>query len=110
MPAALVPPDLSTAKDTPQDITTAQDKPVDTTSAKDKPHDITVDLAGQVVTYHDLGLDRAKVLVKGAVVDRDGKVKFFAFVVLKSPRHFVFFVSLHIFFFFNYITDMWNHK
>ena len=108
MPAALVPPDLSTAKDTPQDITTAQDKPVDTTSAKDKPHDITVDLAGQVVTYHDLGLDRAKVLVKGAMVDRDGKVTFFAFVILKSPCHFILFISLPIFFFLNQIMQTRN--
>ena len=36
--------------------------------------DVTVDLEGKLVTDRDVGLDRAKILVKGAVVNRDGKV------------------------------------
>ena len=36
--------------------------------------DVTVDLAGKLVTDRDLGLDRAKVMVKGAVLNTDGKV------------------------------------
>ena len=40
-----------------------------------KGRDVTVDLAGKLVTDQDLGLDRAKVMVKGAVVNKDGKVR-----------------------------------
>ena len=41
---------------------------------KEKPKDIPVDLDGQVVSLRDLGLDKAKVMVKGAIITKDGKV------------------------------------
>ena len=41
--------------------------------------DLTVDLTGKLVTDRDLGLDRAKVMVKGAVLTKEGKVRPFSF-------------------------------
>ena len=44
-------------------------------TAEEKPKDIPVDLDGKIVSLRDLGLDKAKVMVKGAIITPDGKVR-----------------------------------